>query len=444
MKLATPIPSRFASFLPRLRRETDLRGRRRASLRPMTQLALVMLLAGSVPFAQTTYIVDVNEGPGAAFSSLRTAMETVAEGSVLLVRSGYYPETILTVGKSLTIQAQRGATVEVDKFDVRGLAASQVFAVRGLSVKFLYIGTGDPNAGSVVFEDMDIMKIPLYSGSCTSWKANVRVEDSANVVFSNCRFFPTFRGPCQTTPTSRPYALRMINSSVHLYDSQLLGEVGRPGFPGASTVFLEGGELVVFGTTIIGGDASFLPGGEGGGGGIFVEGGSPSLIVVDSTIQGGIGAIGGGGLVSPAIYHPGRATITYRTEQARSHSGPSPVRVGEAHDLVFEGDPGDIVTLFFSGFPGGPIVAPMGAGFQLLASPTFSIPMGVIPASGSLIQRFVFPQEIPLGTALPIFHQAVYQNPTTGETVTDGLRQVNVLPAIRPSSKPGRKTKRVP
>ena len=56
--------------------------------------ALVVLL-GRPPSAQSVRVVDIAGGPGSEFTSLAAAVSSAAEGDLLLVRGGDYPETLL-------------------------------------------------------------------------------------------------------------------------------------------------------------------------------------------------------------------------------------------------------------------------------------------------------------------------------------------------------------
>lgn len=105
-----------------------------------------------------TFVVDLAGGPGANFTNLQVAVDTVPDGAVLLIRPGGYANVSIQ-GKGLSLLAT-GSGVQLGGLFgtpilVRNLTATQPLTLRGLSIGF---GAGTQVdlhqcAGSVLIED---------------------------------------------------------------------------------------------------------------------------------------------------------------------------------------------------------------------------------------------------------------------------------------------------
>ncbi|MFT4511656.1 MAG: hypothetical protein ACI89X_004765 [Planctomycetota bacterium] len=110
----------------------------------ITTLVAALLLATSQLTAQT-FVVDKANGPGAAFTSIATAIAAVPDGAVLVVRPGQY----LSFGidnKSMTVLGESGAEIYdlAAILQITNLTANQHVKLRGLSVAGLLGPAGLP------------------------------------------------------------------------------------------------------------------------------------------------------------------------------------------------------------------------------------------------------------------------------------------------------------
>lgn len=81
--------------------------------------------------AQTTWVVDANNGPGTHFTDLPPAVAAAAVGDELFIRTGGYSAT--TVSKGLVLRSLPGVLVYCH-LTVRGLPRGQALILRGLSL----------------------------------------------------------------------------------------------------------------------------------------------------------------------------------------------------------------------------------------------------------------------------------------------------------------------
>ena len=125
-------------------------------------------------------------------ANLMTAIGAAGEGDIVLVKQGTYPQALGISGKSLTVQAEKGATVTVGQPNVSGpcsvtaLTAAQNVRLRGLT---LVVGLNVQNdQGTVWIEDCSITNgysdLPaLFAGSSASV---VLIRTTAQGTGSNC------------------------------------------------------------------------------------------------------------------------------------------------------------------------------------------------------------------------------------------------------------------
>lgn len=183
--------------------------------------SLACLLLASLAPAQvgTTYIVDVQGGPGVDFTSLGTAAASVPDGSTLVVRELGF-EDLLIDGKSLTILGE-GPLEFVDLQSssapqVRNLTAGQQVVVRGIRFTGDAQGAGfSPQvhdcAGLVWFEQCQLL---------STWGGpGLDVANSQQVVLVDC----VLRGGRELDgPPLVALDVRQA-SRVHAFDSRLEG-----------------------------------------------------------------------------------------------------------------------------------------------------------------------------------------------------------------------------
>jgi hypothetical protein len=148
----------------------------------MIRNALTALLLVSAGYSQT-FVVDAANGPGTNFTNLQTAINTVPDGAILLIRPGdYFIVQINAKGLSLLATAP-GATV--------GSAFATSLTVRDLSIR-----AGGPVqialqqcAGPVLIEniDFDATVVPSPTPFCDG----ISIASCAQVTIRNCHVLAT-------------------------------------------------------------------------------------------------------------------------------------------------------------------------------------------------------------------------------------------------------------
>ena len=381
---------------------------------------LTCLLLAGVGSAQSS-VWTVGYGAGLDFSDLQTAIDTVADGDVLLLKDSFYAFDRLA-NKSLTIEAEVPGTIVGVNFFIT-FSRTQ------------YVGPLGPS-DEVVFRNIAFV--------CDADETAVRVEDSAgSVLFENCSFdgLAGLGQACQVVDARSVtfkncdlasggfwlicYAYGVHNgitadrSTLFLYDTDVRGSDGGAGFfdPGFGWVPPGGGgngalirdsELFAFGSTFTGGDGGAC-GSTGGGNGLVLAG-SATAVVLESSYAGGLGqGSGGPGCLpdgAPLVAPPG--SLTTLAGASRSLTVESPVTEGTTATLTFQGEPGDEVVLYYAAslrrglfYPG------LGVGLHL-GSPIFSSRQGTIPASGVLQTTQGLPNLAPGRDFAPFAAQALF------------------------------------
>lgn len=374
----------------------------------------------------------VDDDPSADFQSLQVAVESVADGDVLLVGTGSYPPFALQ-GKGLTIVADTGADARIQgTIQVLNLPANSSVFLRNLR-------TGSPEGhglsvrqcqGPVHIEgcqftgrNLDDGTFDVYSGAF--------VAGSSQVLFHDCELIGSFGiGVTQFgIPGSAGHGAYVLNSSVTLTASELRGQWGGSAFPGEGSdggtgghgLRLVGSQVSVEGCTLIGGaggdgDADFQPFGgkscgDGGDGGDAIrldsiaDFGDPpvisSLVLRDNQFQpapGGFGKCAPSGApgeplhVDDALPH----SVVQADGSARNVLLPSPVRGGEQALLQTTLAAGDFLVTLIS-----PLQTTLPIAGQVLpllsGGPELSVNLvGVSPSGGSQFMSLPVP-ELPAG-----------------------------------------------
>lgn len=222
------------------------------------------LLALAPPALAQTYIVDANNGPGTSFTSIQTAVTTVASGSVLLVRPGIY--TAFTIAnKGITVLADPGAAV----------------ALGGWYPATITIGPTQPGQ-TVVLSDLQVQALlhspqPLFVDvqNCAGpvFIEGLRSPGTLSMSVTNCAAF-ALRGTGATPSAYALPRLTLANTNAMIEDSlwyvdpwgfasapitqqggslQLVDSAVHQG-TAAPAIALAGGELrLLRGTSIVGG-----------------------------------------------------------------------------------------------------------------------------------------------------------------------------------------------
>ena len=383
----------------------------------------LFLLGFSPPLAAEGQVWIVDAAGGGDFTTIAAAISAVGDGDIVLVRQGTYVESPSVVGKSLTIQADDGATVIAgvagmsSPASIRNLTASQSVRLQGLT---LALGLNlVNNQGSVWIEDCSI----------TSGHPGILAQDSTAVVLIRT----TARGDELTQCTDGDFeagsGLVLERASVHAFGCTFTGGDGfmiTKFFPPSDCFAQYAGDGI---RSLDAQDFLFLSdctarGGEGictlhefgvrigeSGQGLRAIG---TAEVLDSKLEGGppghqswvfppAPVCTPAGLPSsgPVRTHPGRSLRFTWADQA---SEQSPV------ELTFEGPPHAAVLL-----SSGPKVETL---FSLtpLGSALIGLPRqldfaGFLDATGRLSITVQLPPLHPLVEGRPVFAQAYYLDP---------------------------------
>lgn len=319
-------------------------------------------------------VVDVS-GVG-DFVSLADAVAAAPERALILVKTGVYPDPVVSSGKGITIQADAGATVEIGgAFLVEDVGPQSELTLSGLTFGAGF--TVQDCRGSVRIHDCDVPHVdelayytgPWQSytdlGSCGFGDSRQRILRSRDVSLVGCSFegregadFAVIDG------SPGEHGLLVRRSKVALYHCQLIG--GKGGL----NLFLDH-------------NVTFL---GAGGDGLRVRG--PGSQVTSC------GLTGHGGDIASAMYPP----VPCGGELVRVDAG-SAIEACPVDDLFFSVPPiaraGQNPLYTISAPPGSPVflmAAPSrdrrvfgaAAGILHLGSGLRLFPLGTMPASGVL------------------------------------------------------------
>jgi len=156
----------------------------------MLHRALALAVFASAVTAQT-FVVDIAGGPGANFTNLQTAIDTVPDGAVLLIRPGNYPYVQIT-GKGLSLLATAPGVnlgaLFADPIVVQNLRATQALTLRGLRILY---GGGQAMidvhqcAGPVLIDDFDFDR--TVNGTSNLFPIGIAIDTCAQVTVRNSR-----------------------------------------------------------------------------------------------------------------------------------------------------------------------------------------------------------------------------------------------------------------
>lgn len=368
-------------------------------------ITLFAIVAVPVASAASVLVVDAAGAPGAEFASLGDAVAAAGEGDALLLRTGPFLQPVEVNGKSLVIAADEGFEPLVARLTIRGIAAGQFVALRGL---FLVQAEGAPgleirdSTGPVWVEDC---RIGFGTNSFLPIGAvapALRAENAARVVLARV----VARGsvaPGAFYNGNGGAAAELLGSGLHSYSCSFEGGAGNS-LPsggaqigaGGAGLRVDGGFAFLSGSALtggVGGNGVFIggpqvckPGGNGGDG-LRALGGA-LVRPLDSAFAAGSGGAAapsggcGSGASGLAIAAAG-ATVTPLAGTATEFSISSPEREGTAHDFAFAGPPGADIVLLAAISPQAQFSGPA-LGSVLVLPPLVAIPFGQLPASGAL------------------------------------------------------------
>ena len=403
--------------------------------------------------AQIVRQVDAT-GANGAFTTIQAAIDNAAEGDVILVKDGVYGGFSID-GKALRIAADvgaqpvllsNGAGAPTAHLSIANLASTQFVELDGLLVR---AGSPSPLGFAGPLTRIVDCSGPVLIQNCVFEVTNngfnfsnangLSVEGSSAVTIVRSSIDLT--APNSVTPSS---ALSAIDSSVYVYDSDLIGapgktQIGVSGEPGTEAIDIVGGEALIVGSSLTGGrggDGNLAPrfmicsdAGDGSPAVVLRSGATqPVFRISDSLLTSGApGQTAGlclpGLVVSDPIDHQA-GTIDLLPRSFRSTELTPVARVGDTMTLRFEGEPFDLVWNLLSLETTTTVVYMpefMGAVYPGGASQLFF--RGSLGANGMKNRTFTL-NDIGFDVAT-LYLQTFYYNPIDGITVSNP--QISVL-----------------
>lgn len=335
-------------------------------MRHVTAIACLSLCLPAA--ARDVWVVDASGGGD--FLAPQAAVNAASQRDTVLIKGGTYPGFTVS-NKGIQIVAENGASVLIDGLvTVRGLPEGRDTVLAGISGRFvLGSGSGGPTGGGVLLQ------------GCRSWvPQGAHYWDHPLLVESSIEIVAVVHGTFIGEDHSQD-----INT----------GHMGGHGLYKAASDFTR---ILAYHTSFAGGGGSpgyslFCFDGGDGGDGVRVNGGH--LIVEGVTAFAGLG---GGGCppgmdgVEFDISAPG--TMTASQTDGSKLVIPNLRREGEAFDVVFEGTPGTTVALIVADELQARDFGPS-IGVLVPQAPYGVVPLGVVPADGTLVVPMTAPPLAP-------------------------------------------------
>lgn len=439
---------------------------------PRLALALLALAAASR--------ADVIRVPQ-DYAHLQVAVNNAAEGDLILVQPGTWPDPLDIGSKSLVIVAD-GGTVTLPQVRIHDLAAGQVVVLDGISAlgskSAFPLGPWQEAlvvtdcAGRVVVQDgsftgyvganhMNLSGTPLFHPA--GWDA-VRIDQAGSVSLTRCSLTGGAGAVVNNEETewgagSGGAGLRSIGADVAVHVATLQGgtggsiddTIGSGAGHGGAGARLADGTLHAAGSSFTGmsggsGDCSFFSCGSGGDGGdgARVDGDPATPAALwhgDCTFDGAHG--GSGGLVSTGGASPGAdgvdgklidlsgpgASAQLLHATLRTLEAASPVREGQSVSIEVVAAPGELVFAWVSPEPDW-VLLPQLAGVALVdrfAPGALALALGPVPPAGPLSVSYTVPQLGPGVAAHSLYIQGVCIAPERSTLTTSTV--VNLLDA---------------
>ena len=372
---------------------------------------------------QSVHVVDA--GGGGDFTRIVDAVTNAADGDLVLVRDGTYPnEGSIALGtKSIAIVADAGATVTVTvQFQIANLPAGKRVLLQGLDVN---------NAALSLCLDATDCEGVLWLEDCTfvGFGASffdppdpVVLDDCDDVVVRNCGIV----AGTGINGLSGGSAIRAFDTDLYVESSSLTGGKGAQvpttleGDVGGNGLTMEDGSLVAADSVIaggIGGDGGVLglcaDSGDGGIG-LHLTGTSPLATLRGVTLIGGDPGpiIGVGNCVEgdpgpSSVVDAG--TLSEFTWEAYGFDVTSPVRSDELATATFSGPTGHSVWMGLSA-DCSTLFVPSLNGVLSRSAPITVQFVGALDGSGSA-QFTTTPSLPPLVDGSVIYAQALFFDP---------------------------------
>lgn len=423
-------------------------------------------LASTPALAGQVWVVDDNGGPGVDFTDVDPAVAAATDGDTLLIRPGSYSDLII-FDKSLSVIADTGPTPTIAGASVRNVSAGKIVRLAGLKIQSpTEVGLQIKNsAGHVWIEDCSVFGAAGFGDFISpnphsTGYSGVEVNSSSAVSMNNCSISAGAGSeyiPLVGINGDGGDAIKIFGpSKVAISGSTIQGGQGGSVFDddaawsgsiGGDCISLQGGELVLIGST--------LASGGGGSGG------------VDFDIFGG-STCGSGGDAGDCIVGagPGSSAVLHTTGNTLSLGSPGPPFFGTS---CSSGAPGqeykslgshDVMGIeFFSLSVSSPIREGQSATLTGLAlpnaplflalsfSPTWSflgsttgldlvdpsalkiLPLGNASANGTYARSLPTPSIVPTGQALNVYLQIVGVDPVLSRVSLGAAASLSLLDA---------------
>lgn len=218
-------------------------------------LLLTVAVAVAAPMTAQSFVVDGSGGPGANFTTINAAVAAVPDQSLLRIRAGTYVESVLVVGKSLTIVSDGAATIEaptgLPALHVVGLGAGQTFVMRGMDVR------GTAQAGEIRLEfNQGLVMIDSIPNASWPPPRRLQARFSDSLLIARCQITDGLGlDNCRAVFDSCLLIdIAITGGDVQLSSCQTNGRFGvlQPGGP---AINLQGGSVRALGGSVQGGQS---------------------------------------------------------------------------------------------------------------------------------------------------------------------------------------------
>lgn len=360
---------------------------------------------------------DVLSVPG-QFTTIQSAIDAAADFDVVLIAPGSYGEALLIADKAVSVVAD-GGTVTLAYLVVQDLAPGRTVVLRGLSIPLAPVMLPaihlTDNLGAVRIEQCDFSGGFGSQPLLTAGKPGLWIESCASVNVSTTTLTGGRGADLVEEDTDGPAGpggpgLFVRGSLVSVTDSTVSGGHGgdiydtvfTPGGDGGEALLNIAGQVMVGGSTLKGGtggfaDCTYILCGSGGDGGSALHQQQPTAgtwLRGNVLIGGAPGANGLQGFGSPGVQQWIEAgSVTSLGAPWRSMSASSPAREGDLSAVAITATPGDQAFLWASLNPSHlPLIGKQGVFLLGLPALLTQLPLGAVPAAGSLSTPLLIPE----------------------------------------------------
>ncbi len=394
------------------------------------------LLSLALPAHASTWIVDINNGPGTSFTQISAAIAAAAAGDTLLVQPGSYAN--FTLDKPLAIiglSTQSPSTVIVGQATLLNLPAVSTTSIAHLHLQQTLSLSVLDCAGAVMLDDV-LCQGGVFVQSCADLRLRRFEADfgltatSSRLEIADSLLLGRDGTPCQCCPDAwilpaGPAGLQATGGEVHLTRTTAIGGRGSDAYCGdtgcGSTAGDGGPGVRLLGSArllLSGSSEFFLQGGAGGG--TNCVSGFPGLAGPPLLVSAGCEARISGETIVGAIQNQG--TLVQATPADPFLRALGSATAGAPFTLRLSGPPGATAQVLLGRRP---IVVPTPALDEEQLVPINRVfNLGTIPASGTVSLNF------PVASFWPSGFSVVFQGRVTLPDTTQLL--TNSVPAIVP------------